>query len=188
MYKHNLLKLVFFSLLILCTFSFFSCDNSTNNELEHTGEEWESMVGTTWYILEGNGLALERWQFYSDSVVVDIDHFNKYNTGITDSLVVYSREKHVARVWTKDIVIDYETHIGTKILLCTELQWKRMVPGAINPYEWTPVYDWSVYQMWSIEWRLHGIACIGDAPNCYEMTIDKPIQPKYMEGWLYDRM
>jgi len=179
-------KVAFASLLLalLFCFSFLSC-SSTAPEDKAVGEKWNSMAGTTWYILQGNGTALERWRFYEDSIVGDIDHFEKYSR---DSCVVTYRERMKGKVYTKDDIQEFIIGGELRTYRVTELQWKRMTPSLTDPLIWTPVYDWSDYQWWSVEWRTEHTACAGDAPNCYEIQDELPVRLIYKAGWIYDKM
>lgn len=170
---------LFFMLLLV-----FSCSNPVEPD-NATGEYWDSMAGTTWYILTGSKDAMERWKFYRDSVVVDIDHFSPGGNTFLDSMEAHYRERHIGKVCTKDAEIEYWINSEARIFRCTELQWKRYTPSMGT---WTPVYSWSVYQMWCIEYVLEGLACIGDAPNCFEFSRVPLVQIKYPEGWAYDTM
>lgn len=161
------------------------CTSPVDPDKDVVGCYWKEIVGTTWYIVEGNKLGLERWVFYNDSVVADIDEFTIQN----GERVVTNRKRMIAKVHTKDMHYDhYVTSNSTKVFRSTELQWKTMWPSLGDPNVWAYVFDWSVYQMWCIEWMATGTACIGDVPNCYLVTVDKPFKLTYGEGWLYDEL
>ena len=161
-----------------------SCSSPTSVEDDVTGLHWDEFAHTTWYIEEGNKLALERWKFYADSLVADIDHF----TIIEGRRVVTSRSRMLARVYTKDM--NYESWVdgSIRVYRATELQWKTMWPSLTDPQIWTPVFDWSVYQFWCIVWSTTRTACVGDVPYCYQIAIEKPFELIYPDGWVYDEM
>ena len=178
--KRNLYSLI----SLLCVFCLFSsCGLLEPNEIP--GIPWDTLNGTTWYIMESNERAVERWRFYSDSLVVDIEHFNMVN----NIGVVHYREKHIGKVYFKDkeqVVTD--NYYQPDTMLCTELQWKRMAPSMVDATIWTPVYDWSVYQWWWIESVNDSVALVGDAPYSYEIYKDNPVNLFYYDGWIYDRL
>jgi hypothetical protein len=178
---------VLWLMILLVNLFCASCSSPTSTK-EVIGESWNSVTGTKWYIMESDSLACERFTFYTDSVVVDIDHFSHRANSIFDSMQVQYRERHVGTVYTKDKDIDYDRDGKIKTYRTTELQWKRYSQSLTDPTHWTPVYDWSVYQMWCIEYKLQGLMCFGDAPNCYEMTIVRPVKLTYVDGWLFDEL
>lgn len=160
------------------------CSSPTSTEEDCIGLHWDEFAHTTWYIEDGDGLALERWRFYADSLVADIDHF-KFENG---QRVVTSRSRQLAKVYTKDMMYDY--WVDGKIIKhrATELQWKTMWPSLIDPQIWTAVFDWSVYQFWCIEWSTTRTACVGNVPYCYQIQTDVPFELTYNKGWIYDEM
>jgi hypothetical protein len=184
MEKSNMPFMSLLLALLLCL-SFLSCSSSTAQEDDYIGENWNSMNGKIWYIIQSSGTALERWKFYTDSLVCDIDHFKKYSK---DSCVVTYRERMKAKVYTKDDVQDYIVGGELRRYKVSELQWKRMTPSLTNPLIWTAVYDWSEYQWWLIERISEHTACVGDAPNCYELQDEKPVRLIYGGGWIYDEL
>lgn len=177
------------SLLLILSFVIFflsSCGLYEPNPVP--GLPWSTLTGTTWYVMEDNGLAVERFTFYADSVIVDIDHFTVLS--YTDSIgqVTY-RERHKGTVYTKDKekYVQDNHYSNPDTLLCTEIQWKRQGPAITDPQDWTSVYDWSVYQWWWIESVNDSVATFGDAPYSYDFLKKNPVKMVYGEGWIYDQ-
>ncbi len=177
----------YISLTLFCAF-LFSCSPT---EPDAIGEHWDILAGTVWYNMDGNGMALNRWTFYEDSLIVETDEFYLRDYAGWKAYEVRNRRRMWAGVSHKDKVLDglvdycYKP-IGT--YRCTELQWKRQWPALTGGGDWAFVYDWSVYQWWHIEYVTDTMICFGDTPNCYELTKRKPIELIYRDGFMYDKL
>jgi len=167
---------------VLC--SLIQCSSCSTTDSNRIGLNWEEFAYTTWYIEDGDGLALERWRFYPDSLVADIDHFRIEN----GQRIVTGRSRQKAFVFEKNMTYEYWVDNKINTYNATELQWKTMWPSLTNPQDWAIVYDWSVYQLWCIEWSSGRTACVGDVPYCYLLQIDVPFNLTYNQGWIYDEM
>lgn len=179
------LNIVIWTVLIVSIFFVFIQCSPTSPQ-QDWGLPWDELIGTTWYVLDGDGTALNEFRFYEDSVVVVIDHFAYSSYSLWDSMQVQHRTVHIGKVMRKDEITEYDSD-GFKLdgmYLATELQWKRYAPGMYNPCIWTPVYDWSVYQWWYIYSISDSVLEFGDAPYYYKLTKEKPVKVKYPDGFV----
>lgn len=173
-------KIILFYIIVLLLF--INCSPTSNDQSYDWGIPWDEIDGTKWYVLDGNGRAINEFRFYKDSVVVVVDHFSERSN---DTGFVQERIIHLGKVMDKDRIIsqiDNEKLDG--VYQATDLQWKKYVPGRYDPCTWTPLYSYSTYQWWYIYDIKEDTLQVGNAPYYYTLTKTPPITVIYPEGFV----